>query len=373
MHRFVCLSAAVLLIAGVARAEPPRATMHRVFGAISVLLPLSLDEQRFAAPDAQESIAREIQRLTGAARELENHGVGRDRSFLFLSRSLAADVEEIRYRYDFGRLEEARFFVLESTRNCVACHSRLPSTSADFALADQLLDKIDLASLSHHERSQLYVIARQFERALDNWEELFGEWLVSPGQLDAGGYLRDYLTVAIRVDGNRVRARKTLEKLRRRPNLPDYLVPQLDQWIRDLRELESKKLPTELAAIRSLVESAPSGDAHSMVTDLVASAALLRYIDRRAVSEASDEERARAYYLLGVVEARTVESFWVPQAPFHLEAAIRLDPAGPDASHALSLIEEQFTIGYGGLDAEALPIDLWTKLQELRSIVASRS
>lgn len=349
-------------------AAPPRATMHRVFQAVAVLLPLSTDAQRFAAPENQETISREIQALAGAARELENHGAGRDRSFQFLSRSLASDVEEIRHRYDWGRLEEARFFVLESTRNCVACHSRLPS-HGDFPLGDRLLDKIDMASLSHHERSQLYVVTRQFERALDNWEELFGEWLVSPGQLDAGGYLHDYLTVAIRVEGSYSRARKTLEALRKRANVPEYMQEQLDAWIVDLGRFEkASKAPADLPAIRKIVDGAPKGEANSAVSDLVASAELLRFIDQHARS-GPDSLLAEAYYLLGVVESRTAESFWVPQAPFHLEIAIRLDPDSPNADSALALLEEQFAIGYGAIDAEVLPMDLWTKLEELRKLV----
>jgi hypothetical protein len=234
-----------------------------------------------------------------------------------------------------------------------------------------------MESLSHHERSQLYVVTRQFDRALDNWESLFGEWLVAPGQLDAGGYLRDYLTVAIRVEGSYTRARQTLEKLRGRPHLPKYLEPQLDAWIGDLRRFEAEPPAlADVASIHALVEKAPVGDSKSMVADLVASAALMRRLDQLAAdpilgSPERDAELAEIYYLLGLVEARSTESFWVPQAPFHLELAIRLDPDAPHAGHALELIEELFEIGYGGLDPDALPLDLWTTLEELRTLVRS--
>lgn len=350
-------------------AAHPRATMHRVFDAVVVLVPLSLDEERFRARKEQPAISREIHALAGAARALEQHAAGRDRSFRFLAASLAKDVEEILHSYNWGRYEEARLFVLESTRNCVACHQRLPS-GRDFPLAEELLARIDMASLSPHERGQLYLITRQFGRALDTWESLFRAWLVSPELLASGGYLQDYLTVAIRVEGTYTRARSSLEELRGREGLDPDLREQLGAWIRDLRRFEqSEGLPADLAGIQKIIDQAPEGEGMSTVSDLVASAALFRFLDARDGRPGREKEVAEAYYLLGLVEARGTESMWVPQVPFHLELSIRLDPKGPRAAPALALLEQHLQIGYGVLDEEVLPRDLWTSLVELRRLV----
>jgi hypothetical protein len=354
----------------------PRATMHQVFGALRVLLPLSLDAGRFADPKEQATIAAQINILTGAVHALESHGSGRDRGFQFLSRSLARDVEELRHRYNFGRLEEARFYVLEATRNCVACHSRLPS-QRDFPLGAQLLEAIDLTTLSHHERSQLLVATRQFERALASWEELFGESIVSSAQLDVGGYLNDYLAIAIRVQGDYGRARKGIEIVQARKDVPDYLKPKLDAWQSELAGFE-KSPPDwhDMDAARKLAAHKTAGDAEddalsATISDLVASSLLLRLIDDIHGAQGRDAELAEAYYWLGRVEARSADSFWVPQASFHLELAIRLDPKAAHAEHALALLEEQLAFGYGGIESEILPVDLWTNLEELRELVAA--
>lgn len=357
-------------------AGQPRATMHQVFGALRVLLPLSLDAGRFADPKEQAKIAAQINILTGAVHALESHGSGRDRGFLFLSRSLARDVEELRHRYNFGRLEEARFYVLEATRNCVACHARLPS-QRDFPLGRQLLEPIDLTTLSHHERSQLFVATRQFERALASWEELFGESIVSAAQLDIGGYLNDYLAIAIRVQGDYARARRGLEIVRARSDVPEYLAPKLEAWGSELSTLE-KSPPDwhDMTAARKLASRKTGGDVEddalsATISDLVASSLLLRFIDEAHGAQGRTQELAEAYYWLGRVEARSADSFWVPQASFHLELAIRLDPKAPHAEHALALLEEQLAFGYGGIESEILPVDLWTNLEELRELVAA--
>lgn len=383
-RRALCgsLLVATLALLGAKEAdeEPePRATMDQVFESLRVLLPLSLDAERFRAPENQAEIAARIAILTGASHMLENHAAGRDRTFQYLSHSLARDVDEIGYRYNFGRLDEARFFVLEATRNCVACHSRLPSQHV-FPLASRLLDQVDTKKLSQHELTQLYVATRQFDKALSAWEELFAGDVVSAAQLDMGGYLNDYLAIAIRVQGDYARAQRGIEIVRKRSDLPDYLAPKLDQWKADLARFQ--KSPPDwhsLDAARKLADRGPStedpeDDALSAtITDLVASAALLRFIDEAHGAPERSAELAEAYYWLGRVEARSADSFWVPQAPFHLELAIRLNPGGPHAEEALALYEEQLSFGYGGIESEILPVDLWTTLTELRTLVAEHA
>jgi tetratricopeptide (TPR) repeat protein len=352
--------------------------MHRVFDALADLLPLSLDSARFKAPENQAEIARAIGMLAGAVLAVEHHGERRDPGFRFLSRSLAADIEEIRQRYHWGRLDEARFFVLEATRNCVACHSRLPS-AREFPLADKLLSRIDLEAVSHHERGQIYIATRQFDRALANWEELFASQELTPSQLHLGGYLRDYLTVALRVQGDLPRARKTLEKLSAQLDLPPYLALRIETWIRDLETLEAEpRNSRDLARARALVNRVPTtqqvpDDAALTISDLLASSMLLGYIDSAQQWGTSDASVAEAFYLLGVVEARGVDAYWVPQAEFHLEAAIRMDPQGPMAQRAFSLLEQSMAIGYGGTSPDVLPADLWTKLEELRKLARRES
>ena len=354
----------------------PRETMHRVFEAIRLLLPLSLDAERFRAPDNQAAIAKQIEVLAGASATLEAHAGKRDRTFRFLSESLANDVDEIRQRYQSGRLEESRFYILEATRNCVACHSRLPSYQ-DFPLAPRLLGRIDLVRLSHHERSQLYVATRQFDKALASWEELFAGSEISAAQLDVGGYLSDYLAIAIRVQHDYGRARRAIAVVRARDDVPDYLAPKLDGWMADLAYFEGAppdwrdlKSARALASRKTPGEDVEDDALTATITDLVASGLLLRFIDEAHAARERTAELAEAYYWLGKVEARSADSFWVPQAPFHLELAIRLDPGGAHAEDALALYEEQLAFGYGGIESEILPVDLWTTLSELRTLVA---
>ena len=349
----------------------PRAEMSRIFDAMVFLLPASLDEDRFVAPEEREAIRARIGELVAAADDLQAHSRGRDMGFGFLSRSLSSDIAEIQRRYDDGREEEARYYLHELAQVCVACHSRLPK-AREYPLADRLLEDPNVAKLDLRERARLQVAVRRFGDAMTTWETLFADPAASPSDLDIGGDFVDYLTVAVRTERDLPRARKTLEKFNRRGDLQRYLRARVSSWIEALGELEARGLdqPT-LANARKLVDKAHAlsefpGGRERLVYDLAASGVLHRYVDG---AKKGDPSLAEAFYLLGVIEARTVDSYWVPQTEFHLEAAVRLDPKGPYAERAYNLLEEYIVLGYGGSSGVHVPPDVESRLAQLRGLI----
>jgi hypothetical protein len=349
----------------------PRKEMRQVFEAVSHLLPLAADEKAWADPKNSAEIDKWLATLDDLGRALEGHAERRDAGFRYLSRSLSADIAEIRGRRELGRYEESRFFMIEATGNCVACHSRLPSASS-FPMADELMKQLESDSLSAHERVQILVATRQFDAALDVWEQLLMDPEMLPAQIDMGGYFLDYFTVAIRVKHDPARVRSALKKFRQRDDVPRYLDRHVAGWIVALDEVERALVdPDRLGRAKALI--AGKGTAQrsllgreGMLYDLAASSLLLQYID--AVKD-DDTQLAEALYLLGLVEARSVDSYWVPQAEFHLEAAIRLAPGADFAVDAYGLLEEYVVLGYGGVSGNELPTDVWTKLRELNALI----
>jgi hypothetical protein len=349
----------------------PRATMHQVFEALSHLLPLALDEERWRSPETRREIDLWLVRLSESSRALEAHGDQRDVGFRYLSRSLSSDIEEIRYRVELERLDEAGFILMEATSNCVACHTRLPSARS-FPLGDKLLSRINLEDVSVHEKAQLLVATRQFDAALKNWEDAFQSPEMTPAEIDVGGYLGDYITVAVRVQADPKRAQKTLQRLAKRDDVPLYLGRHLARWIQDLERLGPElRAGKRLDHARALVVGAGDGKRlplgrERFIGDLIASSLLLQFIDSNPTNR---EQLAEALYLLGWVEARSVDSYWVPQSEFHLEAAVRLAPQADFAEDAYALLEENLIVGYGGASSEELPTDAWMLLEELRKLI----
>ncbi|HPG26763.1 MAG TPA: hypothetical protein PLW10_14085, partial [Myxococcota bacterium] len=334
-------------------AEPdePRPTMRAVFEEMKVLIPLSLDEGRWSDPANQTRILQALDRLERQADALERHGRAREVGFDALAINLADDLRQVHGYYRQGAFDEARFFLTGSLQNCVSCHVRLPS-SQSFPLADELLSQVEIQALDPREQAWLNVTVRRFDAALAAWEALMADPEVAPAQLDASGVLVDYLNVVLRVRTDIPRAKRTLERLSRRQDVPVYLESRLESWRTALSQIDparyggerppSLERGVELAETASIVNEGPFGR-DGLIQDLVAASQLVRWLEadqvrqleaNRNPTDAERLDRARAYYWLGVVESRSLDGFWVNLSERHLEAAVRADPKGPLARRA---------------------------------------
>ena len=368
----------------------PRPTMQAVFEQIKVLVPLSLNEERWRSPAAREEIRTALERLEEVAADLEKHGRSREAGFDALTLNLSQDLRETYERYKRGRFEESRFFFAGTMQTCVACHIRLPA-DRDVPFTAELTNRAEFEKLDPRERARLLVMVRRFDEALATWESLIRDQALSASQLDAGGVLSDYLNVAVRVRGEIDRASKELARFAARPDLPVYLRRRVQEWRVALEDLNaddfrpdapaSLHLGTGLAREAGHVSNGPYGR-DGLVQDLAAASQLVRWLEsdqkRRngLISKLTREERqnlAMAYYWLGVVEARSLDGFWTNLSERHLEAAIRSDPKGPLAEKAYSLLEETQVLGYGGSSGVHLPTDVWNLLRDLRELMGVES
>ena len=366
----------------------PKPTMRVVFEEIKRLLPLSLDEERWSQPANRARVLESLDRLERAASVLEHHGRSREVGFDELALSLGRDIREARNHYADGDYSEARFFLAGSLQNCVSCHVRLPSAQT-FEMAGELTDQIEIQALDPRERAWLNVMVRRFDDALTTWEALMTDPEIAPGQLDASGVLVDYLNVALRVRMDIDRAKKTLGRFAARDDLPVYLARRVQIWRNALTSLDADLLAAgrspsldvaaKLAREGGELAQGPFGR-DGLIQDLAAASLLVRFLEMdRAMMEAetrnrTPEERtaaSRAYYWLGVVEARSLDGFWVNLAERHFEAAIRSDPRGPFAERAYAQLEETQVLGFGGASSDHLPLDVWTNLKELRELMGN--
>lgn len=375
-----CLAAALAAAPALAASDAAtRETMRKVFGALSTLLPASLDEEGFGDPAQRDALQLAFEELASSAEGLARHGAERDEAFRLLSRTLADDAEQAASRFARGRDAEAAFRVRQLTQRCVGCHSRLPS-AGEFPLAEQLLARSELTQLAPDERARLLVAVRRFADALGTWETLFADEAVSPVVFDQGGALIDYLTVAVRGLRAHARAERTLRALAARADSPRYLRRRLLGWSDALRELAGApgaQPPLERAAAlaarsQGLAEFPLAGD--GLVLDLEASALLHQEVASRAAARpagGTDPELARAFWLLGVLEDRTTAPDWFPQTELYMEAALRSAPGSAVAERAFERIEEALLVDYGALRVEDLPEAPRLRLERLDALARS--
>lgn len=344
----------------------------RLLETLTPLLTLAMDEATWSDPARRKATQRDLARLAEAGALLGRHAASRDMGFRSLSQSLTVDIGRTRDLYAEGDLEQSRVSMLEITGTCAACHARLPG--AVRASAPSLPEAL-MAELSLHQRGQVWMAAHRFDKALEVWEAALGDEMQAPSRLDMEGYLLDYMTIGLRVSQDPARVRENLARFARRPDMPVYLGRHLARWNAALLAVEADPATPDLVAharALAMAEGVPRPalvGREQTVYDIVASGLLLRFIEEGG---AERDRLAEAYYLLGVVEARSVDSYWLPQAEHHLEAAIRLAPGSPAAADAYALLEEYVVVGFGGANEEALPRDAWERLQELDQLIRAQ-
>lgn len=344
-----------------------RAAMAEIFEAVRFLLPLSLDGGRFEDPVHRDRVEAALALLEGSASQLAEHAESREPSFAHLARTLAIDAREIRGRYAAGYESEARHLVQTLAETCIACHSRL-AASGDAPRSEAFLREAVVETLPLHHRAKLAYATRQFDDALGLYEELMTAPPPPATQLDHEGYLDDYLELSIRVHRDLQRPARSLARFAERDDLAPPLRAQLLSWRRSLEQLSmAAAWPADVEDAERLIDDASRvGEARdALVHYMLASAALHARLEQPMRAE----QRARAYYLLGVVESRIGRSFWLSQAEAFLETAIRLAPGRPVASKAYALLEEALIAGYASREFE-LPPDLQVRLDALRRIAS---
>jgi tetratricopeptide (TPR) repeat protein len=376
-RRFACALGLAALVAGAARGATPdeaarlrtREQMGEIFASMKLLLPLSMNPGQLAAPEHRAAVTRALEALEAHADTLAAHAASSDPARRYLGDSLAADARHALARYREGRIDSAAFLIQQATENCIACHTKLPS-GQDAPVAQQFVSRSALAALPPEERARMLVATRQFDEALDVFETVFATPGIHPATML--GSLTDYLIVSIRVKDDYDRPIPVLEKFARRQDLWMQLRSDVEQWIADLRTLRPlRQAQPSLATARKLVEEAnhmdpfPS-DHRGLVRYIVASSLLNRFLHGH---ERPPAEAGEAWYLLGVTELQTGDSFWLSQADFYLETAIRTAPHAPSGRQAYALLEAETLEGYTGSSGVHVPADVSRRLAELRRLV----
>lgn len=321
-----------------------REVMHRVFDAIAYLLPLSVRDAERATSWDRELIDDKLKVLQQASDELVANAQGKDAEFRLLARSFDETTRDITNSFRETWPSYAYFSLMELTQHCVACHSRLPS-AAQAVFGQRLMARIDTADFDPSELAQLHVATRQFDAA----EGVLERKLLSPKEdaidLDNAGVLLDYLNIVLVVRQDAKRASALLTRFADRPDAPRYLRERLATWQQNLKTL-APVLTAEpsLAAAHELftqadgMTRAPRGRERA-IHDLVAASQLQRYIAQHP--DASGNEIADAYYMLGIIALRTIEpKYSVPEMELLFASSIRAAPQGPHARESYNLLEE---------------------------------
>ncbi|MFT5392448.1 MAG: hypothetical protein ACI8PT_002646 [Gammaproteobacteria bacterium] len=314
---------------------------------------------------------------------LSGHARTDDELTGFLAASLARMATAAAYRLDTGDDKNWQRHLFKMVDLCVACHSRhasggLPQGS-DF-LSDDILRTLPLAS-----QAELLTATRRFRAAFNVWREVIdrklAQWVARPdvkvGAPQAHEFFRPLisaLVIATRLLNDFDAARDLLISVRDNSNVPVYLHDTVAHFARtlpalrrELRDTDSQRVESIEALLRPIPELERQVTAGGTLRDVVASALLYRLIDG---AQLKGQDRARALYLVGVVERRLQarklppgQRAWLPQTELFLELAILAAPDSDTARDSYVLLEQVVQAAFPG----SMPAEVSTHLEMLKA------
>ncbi len=346
--------------------------MMSIFEPMAAVLPLSFDMKEFEATKNRKFITAKLKMLVDNSKVLDQHAKGKARAFEFVAKSLQLDAKHLYRWYTKERFDEARFTLHNMTENCITCHSSLPETHK-VPPAKAFYASLKTDNMEPIERAHFYVMTRQFDEAIQTYQNYFASLDVPASSLVILGSFTDYMRVSVSVKGDFKTPRKTIESVLAKKDAPKHVKDLLLRWDQSLKDFEAANIlaKTDLDTARKILKEGRDmqefpRDRDGLVQFLVANAMLSRYVfshDDRGV------DVAEAYYMLGITESLLAHSFWISRAEFYFESAIRLAPGAPFAPKAYALLEESYVTNFSGSSGTHVPQDVRDLLAELRRII----
>lgn len=353
-----------------------KAEMLSMANSLSELLPLAVNSSAFHQSSNKEKISSELSKMVKSAKVIQNspHAKNGDPILVFTSAKLLEDLEYAEAQFRIGNSDFAKKYVKNSTQYCTSCHTSVQQ-GRQINWGQQ-----DLAtSLSPLERARYFVAIRNFDRALEEYNQVLSnknlshnstaEWLSSA---------KNSMAIAVRVKGDPELGLKLISQLQTSSSVPLSLQQTVMQWKSDLnswkRELNNKKLSskfsTEFKEAHRLLElgwknSQYANSENGSIYFLRASRILNGLLER----DLSKLQRAQVLYTSGLVTENLKDvNLWTLHEMYY-ESCIRLVPRTDQAKkcylrYETMVFSEYLSSPYNGY----VPVHIKNQLDQLKKI-----
>lgn len=364
------MNALVLSLVLVAPPPPPDAgalkpSMQAALAALVGLQPLLESPIAFRDPSQADRVRAALEVL-GPLQHAASRDVGVGELF-------ARELSSARAEFATAQPESARRRLKSITALCYGCHLRTP-IEKDVQAAAPLVQS---AALSPLERATFFASTRQFDRALAEWEKAL---TVAPKNdveaFEQTQAVRAALAVLIQGKDDVRATIALLQKHKDRPALPVFARKLMSLWLTDAQAWQAegfvvgRATPAELIAkARALVDKTgaatwASVDESKLVSHLRAATCVEEALRR----EPTAAFRQEALFLLGVLQAATVDPALWRLEWLTLERCVRENPKSPLATQCLERLKERTFAAYTGRAGVDVPAGVLGELGVLSAL-----
>lgn len=349
-----------------------KSTMQQFYKEISVLLPLSLDDEAFFDKKKDTQIKTSLKKLDELSKSLGNSTkVLGDEAVGQIASEFKYFSQEAYTAFNNGHKPKAQALIQYQSESCMSCHTMRGSQSEPKLKLD-FLAQIAYEDLGPWEKARFLTIARQFSASMNEYERLLSSAELSDSQKILSNAYLEYLVLGLRVKDDMPRVKSFLKK-RVASSDPAIVKEALVSWVDTIEKVESIKKPWSMETAKHLMKLGEGhkrfpADRRGMVYYIIASKII------RAEVESLDRKdvlgRAKAQFLLGQCEL-VLDAFNFKSLNYFAKA-IKLAPSSKFAAEALRLYKEHLYLSFSGSSGTHIPEREMAMLKELTGLVKNK-
>ncbi len=343
--------------------------MHSLETALSELYPLAFDSSQFQDPANEKKIEANLKIIRDLARDVNHSPMAQisDPSLQFISIDFKEQMDMTWSSFVDKKKEFARFNVLHLSSYCIECHTR-NSYGPSFG-SEKLSQK--LQTLSVLERAEYLTAVRNFDKALDLYNEYFKNSSNSYNDFfKAEKAAQSAMAITVRFQKSKENTEKFIKSMQSAKNLPLYLKRSLDLWLKDVKIWRNeKKSNLSVATIRKRLDQANIRrfEGGSLAGQVLVLRSLSDLHDL-LLKPLKKDELSETLYLLGLAYSQTESSLFLNLDEKYFETCIRRNPKNPWAKKCFEKLEESLALDYSGSAGVFIPVDVKNRLEELRKL-----
>ena len=341
--------------------------MQNLANTLAELIPYVSSQRNFNDPHNAKLIDSKVESLLNLSHKINEKQMAPDHdpTLQMVSDEFVDDLQRVKSALAQGHRDYAQYVLKSSTAYCVECHTR---NNVGPTFVGMKINSV-VSSLPLLERADFYAATRQFDRALDEFKEVIK---TSEKFADWDRAARYSLAIAVRFMDDPNKALEITNLILDSANAPLYLKDDALAWKKSISEWHKEpqqKSPSSLAQIEGLIEKAKklqryptdhSTDIYFLRASAKAHAALEKGL--------AGEEKSRALFIAGeCYEYLRIPNFWSFQEKYY-ESCIQNSPHSPMAMRCFKKYESSLLSGYLGSSGFDLPMDVQSKLIELRGL-----
>lgn len=349
-------------------------SMQEMKETLSEVLPIAANPAEFAKPENQKKIKDDVEKLAELSKTVQHSPVAneKDPALKAISSALADDLEKIHEGVKLGKMDFARYGLINVTSYCIECHTR---TSLGPSFKSEKLDQ-SLRSLGSLEKGEYYLAIREFDAAYTELRKFIEQKLSKGGDFDnVDRAIRNALSITVKYSKDKKKASDLVNLIEMNKSAPFYLKQSAKGWRRAINDWNREATPNFskpkdvfVKVSKNMAKARAAQSAFNEQAGDVYYFRAISYLHLVMLGKLSKEELGQALQLMGVCQEAVRDLSAADLHENYYESCIREVPKSKWSKQCYERLEQSIVLGYTGSSGVHVPPEVRKHLDELKSI-----